>query len=353
MRRKREGTGDLIKAYRAEYEAARLYQTLAEAETDPVRRRALESIAHEEAAHASYWASELRRAGGELPEPRLTIVPRALIWFGARFGAKAITAWLAAREAREASRYYSHPEMRLEERRHGQVVRALGRGDRQPLAVDPWSTNDGFNLRAAIFGVNDGLVSNLSLTAGLAGAQVDPRMVLLGGAAGLLAGALSMAGGEYLSVRSQQELAQRQLAVRLFELAAAPEHAARLLSATYQSRGLLPDDAGRVAAAVLSQNAAADKTEIAGLGSPTVAAATSFTAFALGAAVPLIPYLFTPRLGLTLSIAASAFALACVGALLGLMSGRPPAYSAGRMLGIGGVAAAVTYFAGRLFNLSV
>ena len=177
-------------------------------------------------------------------------------------------------------------------------------------------------------------------------------MVILGGIAGLLAGALSMAGGEYLSVRSQRELMDRQLWLRRLELEAAPEHAARLLSSTYQTRGVPPDDADRVAATLLADRGAVARPQIAGLGSPLAAGLSSFTAFAFGAAVPLAPYLFSHQLGLFLSIVASGVALAAVGTLLGVMSGRNPLYSAARMLGIGGLAAAVTYAAVRIFDLN-
>lgn len=277
---------------------------------------------------------------------------RALVWLARRLGTRAVAPLLARREGKEAARYHLlwDPDLRLEERRHAQVIRALGRGDADPLAVDPWSEGDGFNLRAAIFGVNDGLVSNLSLTAGLAGAQVEPRMVILGGAAGLLAGALSMAGGEYLSVRSQRELMESRIERRNTELEEAPEGALRLLTATYQSRGIPAEDAERVANAVLSARAA-PSAAMGGLGSPVAAMVSSFLAFGLGAAIPLVPYLFTAQFGLLFSLVASACALAGAGALVGVLSDRSAAFSAMRMLVVGGTAAAVTYVAGRLFDL--
>jgi vacuolar iron transporter family protein len=352
----RDAQGGLEHAYRAEHEAALLYSALARLEADPTRSEVLSLIADEESAHAAHWARELEQSGHSVPVQGLDARARLLVWLAKHFGMAAIAPLLLAHEGTEAARYHSvlvHPEMRLEERRHGQLVQALGRGDPDPLTVDPWSDADGFNLRAAVFGVNDGLVSNLSLTAGLAGAGVDAHMVILGGTAGLLAGALSMAGGEYLSVRSQQELLQRRLERRQIELNQAPEHAARLLSTTYQARGLAAEESDRVAAAVLSGRTSSSSSELAGLGSPSVAAISSFTAFAVGAIVPLLPYLLYSGRGLLLSILVSGLALACVGAALGLLSGRSLLFSSARMLGIGGTAAAATYFAGRLFNVTL
>ncbi len=228
-------------AYWAEHEAALLYGALAVLEEDETKRDALEELAQEELAHAQHWADELATRGMPLPEQPLSFSARVLLWMAQRLGIRAVVPFLARREGKEAARYnvlLRHPDLRLEERRHEQVLRALARGDDAPLAVDPWSDDEGFNLRAAVFGVNDGLVSNLSLTAGLAGAQVEPLMIILGGAAGLLSGALSMAGGEYLSVRSQREVMDWRFEQHKSELDEAPEGALRLLTDTYKSRGV-------------------------------------------------------------------------------------------------------------------
>ena len=355
-----------MRAYQQEHEAALFYGALATHESDPTRREALEALAEEEAAHAQHWAGELAlRAGelaarareqatpeGDLPSPQLPFGDRIVVWLARRLGIRAVAPLLARREGREAAQYRTlwHPDQRLQERRHVQIVRALGRGDVDPLAVDPWSDDEGFNLRAAIFGINDGLVSNLSLTAGLAGAQVEPQMVILGGVAGLLSGALSMAGGEYLSVRSQRELMKSRIERLKAELEEAPEGAIKLLTATYRSRGMPAEDAERTANAVLTARAD-PKGAMGGLGSPVAAMVSSFLAFAAGAAVPLVPYFFAQQLGLLFSLVATACALAAAGALVGILSDRGAASSAARMLGIGGVAAAVTYLAGRIFDL--
>lgn len=343
------------KAYRAEREAALLYQALAEIEKDELWRAAWASLANEEARHAAYWSEQLRAGGRDVYEPELSVRSRLLVRLARRFGTRSLAPVLAAQESQEAARYeaaHLHPEIRLEERRHAQVLRALGRGEPNPLATEPWSDGEGFNLRAAIFGVNDGLVSNLSLTAGLAGAQVEPRMVILGGVAGLLAGALSMAGGEYLSVRSQVELASRQMRLRRLEVEAAPEHAARLLTSSFKARGFESDEARQVAAAMMLSRVSGAEGRLPGLGSPPFAAISSFLAFAVGAALPLAPYMLLPQLGLLLSVAASGVALAGIGGLLGVMSDRGLAWSAVRMLGVGGMAAALTYAAGRVFDLA-
>lgn len=339
------------RAYRGERQASLLYRELAHAEMNHLRREALEHLSNEEAAHAELWAAELRLLGQPVPLEHLSAHWRALLWLAKHGGLRLVAPLLAHREHREAARYQAsprEPDLRLQERHHARVVGALARGDAEPLAVYPWSDGDGFNFRAAIFGVNDGLVSTLSLTAGLAGAHVDPSMIVLGGIAGLLAGALSMAGGEFLSVRTQEELMARQFARRRIELTEAPEGAARLLASVYQRRGVPAPDAERVAKVLVDgQGRAPDATA---LGSPTFAAISSFLAFAAGALIPLIPYLLFGESGLTLSIMASAGALAGVGAVLGFLSERSPVRSAARMLTIGGLAAAVTYAAGLLFQ---
>lgn len=160
-----------------------------------------------------------------------------------------------------------------------------------------------------------------------------------------------MACGEYISVRSQQELMEHRFRTRRQELEKAPGGALRLLTATHQSRGLSVDEAEQVAKALLAGTSQADRPELAGLGSPFAAAASSFAAFAVGAAIPLWPYLIVGPFALLVSVAGSALTLAGVGALLAPSSGRNLWFSAARMLSIGGAAAAVTYTAGRIFDL--
>jgi len=216
-------------------------------------------------------------------------------------------------------------------------------------------------LRAAIFGVNDGLVSNLSLIMGVAGASVGNRFVVLAGVAGLMAGAFSMGAGEYVSMRVQRELFERLLHLEAHELATEPEEEHEELRQIYEGRGYPPDLAHRVAEVVMRDPRVALETharEELGLdpdelGSPWGAAISSFITFSLGAVVPLVPFLFgSGGAAVLVAIAAGGVVLFVVGAAMSLLTGRNPWLSGLRMLLIGGVAAGVTFGVGRLLHVS-
>lgn len=317
------------RALQAERDAALLYRRLAAKLHEPVWRVLVERLAAEEGSHAAHWAAWLVEAGEPIPEFRPSVRSRLLAWLAGIFGIRAVAPFLVRLEDGEATRYRTAlhaPEMRAEERHHARVFAALAAGERDVAAVKTRTTSASFNLRAAIFGVNDGLVSNLSLTAGLAGAQTAAAFIVLAGTAGLLAGAF-MAGGEYISVRSQRELLERELELKRIDSEDSPEKAAGPLT------GL--------------------QAGLDALGSPLAAALSSFTAFGFGALLPLVPYIVAPPAeSLTLSIAATALALFGVGALLATLSDRNPAQGGARMLAIGGSAATVTYAIGRLLGAS-
>ncbi len=216
-------------------------------------------------------------------------------------------------------------------------------------------------LRAAIFGVNDGLVSNLSLIMGFTGAAVSNRVVLLAGVAGLLAGAFSMAAGEYISMQNQRELFERLLHLEAHELATEPDEEHRELVEIYERKGFPPRLAREVTEVVMKDPEMALETHAReelgldpeDLGSPVGAAASSFITFALGAAVPLLPFVFTsgPAAAL-IAIGASGLALVAVGAGLSLLTGRHLLLSALRQLVVGAVAAGVTFAVGRALHVS-
>lgn len=219
----------------------------------------------------------------------------------------------------------------------------------------------GGSLRAAVFGVNDGLVSNLSLVMGVAGADPGDRFIVLGGVAGLLAGAFSMAAGEYLSVRTQRERFQHQLAREADELANSPSEERAELVAIYRHKGL-----GRSQSEAIADQLMADPNVVLDtmareelgldpddLGSPWVTAGSSFVTFAAGAVLPVLPFLLaTGPTALVLSAVLSAVALFLVGAGISLLTGRTPVRSGLRMLAIGSVAAAVTFAVGSLIGVS-
>lgn len=217
-------------------------------------------------------------------------------------------------------------------------------------------------LRAGIFGANDGLVSNLSLIMGVAGAGVDRKFILLAGIAGLLAGAFSMGAGEYISMRVQRELFERLIHLEAHELAVDPEGETEELAHLLHRRGIPKDLSRQTATALMADPKVAlevhAKEELgldpAQLGSPWGAASSSFAAFTLGAAVPLAPFLLTSGgSAIWISVTMSLVALFTVGATLSRYTGRAWSWSGARMLGIGGAAALVTFSVGRLLGVSV
>jgi VIT1/CCC1 family predicted Fe2+/Mn2+ transporter len=230
--------------------------------------------------------------------------------------------------------------------------------DRQKMSLGAGGKSGA--IRAAIFGVNDGLVSNLSLIMGFTGAAVSNRVVLLAGVAGLLAGAFSMGAGEYISMRVQRELFERLLHLEAHELATEPEEEHEELREIYERKGFPPHLARQVTEVVMRDPEVALETharEELGLdpeelGSPWGAAISSFATFAVGAAVPLAPFVLTSGLPAALgAIAASGLALFAVGASMSIFTGRHKLLSGVRMLLVGGAAAAITFGVGRALHV--
>jgi vacuolar iron transporter family protein len=327
-----------------ERQSAWLYRQVAAVESDPPKVRLFESLALAAEEQAKTWArlAELGPAA-ELFRPstraRLTA---ALV---RRFGVRAIRPVLVAMKMRGLSVYDSA---------------ALG-GHAMPTRVEQVGVRHrggGGNLRAAVFGVNDGLVSNASLIMGVAGAGVAPGGVLTTGIAGLLAGALSMAAGEYVSVRSQREMFEYQIGLEKEELAEYPDEEAEELALIYAARGMEMDRARQVAQDLMKDPEHALDTlarEELGLnpgdlGSPWGAASSSFVAFAAGAIVPLLPFVisFGGAAAIQVAILLTAASLFGVGMALSLFTGRNALLGGLRMVVIGGGAGLTTWFIGRL-----
>jgi vacuolar iron transporter family protein len=238
---------------------------------------------------------------------------------------------------------------------------------RANLPVEPWhrraSGKSGNNLRAAVLGANDGLVSNFCLIMGVAGAGTANRIILLTGLAGLVAGACSMALGEWLSVTNARELAATQIAKEAEEIEQTPQAELHQLALIYQAKGLQREEAQRVAAELMSNKKAAldtlareelgiDPTELGG--NPLSAASMSFALFSAGAVVPIVPFIWLQgATGIITSVVASAIALCAVGLLTSLFNGRSPWFSAARQAVFGCAAAAVTYGIGTLLGVSL
>jgi VIT1/CCC1 family predicted Fe2+/Mn2+ transporter len=218
----------------------------------------------------------------------------------------------------------------------------------------------GGTARAAVFGVSDGLQTNVALILGVAGANPPAGIVRLAGLAGLIGGAFSMAAGEYVSMKAQTELVERELDVERDAIAKRPERERRELAALYRSRGVDPATADNMATQMMSDPDLALETHareelgvnVGELGAPLSAAGASFGSFAVGAAVPLSPWLFAHGNGALLtSLVLAAVAAVFVGAGLARFTGRPWLASAGRQLVIAAVAASVTFGIGRLVGV--
>lgn len=218
-------------------------------------------------------------------------------------------------------------------------------------------------LRAAIFGVNDGLVSNVSLIFGVAGAGVSSRVIVLAGIAGLLAGAFSMGAGEYISVRVQREVFERLIHLEAHEIGSDPEAEREELRQLYERKGLSPDLAARLAEELMRDPRVALETHAReelgldpdeGLGSPLAAAGSSFAMFAVGAVLPLAPFLLGAGTAAVIASGAlSGGALFGVGAAMSYLTGRPALLSGARMLAVGSAAAAITFAIGKLLDVGM
>ena len=347
----------------AERRSADLYDGLAEA-AHGERREILNQLAAVERRHAEHWAGKLVDLGEPVPEPGSRgSRTRVLSWLARRFSIDAVLPYLERAERSDAGMYQDDPDatsgMAVSERSHARVLTQLRGGDRDHRGVlrrsEPWHRGDRSGaLRAGVFGVNDGLVSNTSVVMGFAGSGASASVILFAGLAGLLAGALSMAAGEYVSMRSQREAHQHEITLEEQELRDDPE--AEELALIYRAKGLAAEEAERVATTIMKdREAALDTTarEELGLdpdelGSPWSAALSSLGAFAAGAVVVVLPYLFSSGpAALITAIVLASLALFAVGPVIGVLNGRGALRSGIRQLLIGGGAALLVYVIGR------
>ncbi len=336
--------------YLEEMRSARLYEALAGLERDPRLARMHGELASMARGQAQLWAERLRAAGQPLPaEAPPGLRATVALALARRFGVQPLRGVFTALKVRGLSAYAG-----AQPPGHPGVARIEDIGRRHRAGAG--------NLRAAVFGVNDGLVSNASLILGMAGAAAEPRTLLLTGAAGLLAGAFSMAAGEYVSVRSQREVFEYQIGLEREELEEYPQAEADELALIYEARGYPADDARRLAQHLVADPERALDTlarEELGLnpdelGSPWGAAAASFAAFAAGALIPLLPWLLAEgSAAFPASIGAAALALFAVGAALSWFTGRSALWSGLRMLAIGAAAGGATYAIGALIGVGV
>ena len=359
---------------RDELDGAALYTTIAAAERDPVRKDLFLQLAQAEARHAGIWRDKLAAAGIHEARYVPSFRTRLLGKLAQRFGPAFVMPTIAAAEFSDRDKYASQADAQsisAEERGHAAVVQEIARTPaRSPVTgadiarAERWHRGaSGNNLRAAVLGANDGLVSNFCLIMGVAGAGTGNSIILLTGLAGLVAGACSMALGEWLSVTNARELASTQIAKEAEEIAQTPQAEQRELALIYQAKGLPKADAERVARELMCDKQAAldtlareelgiDPTELGG--NAFSAAGTSFVLFAAGAIFPVAPFLWLHGVpAIAASIAVSAAALCAIGLLTSLFNGRSPWFSAARQAFFGCAAAAVTYGIGSVLGISL
>jgi len=360
--------------WQGEVDSAALYRAMAQAEDGSANAKVYENLASIEEKHAAFWEERLGAAGHPPGTRKPSWRARILMWCARRWGAESVLPTVASHEYVARNDYAPQREtaktgMTGEERMHARVLQTMlaktsGVEGSTLGRIEGRHHSLGRNtLRAAVLGANDGLCSNLALVMGVAGASVSERTVTLAGIAGLLAGACSMALGEWISVKSSRELAEREMKIERSELEANPEQEREELQLIYESKGLPADEARELSAKLLSDpNTALDvlAREELGIdpsdlgGSPWMAAGSSMLLFSIGAVIPLAPFVFLHGLAaFAASVAAGAFGLYLIGAGISVFTGRSAFFSGSRQLVLGLAAAAVTFVIGKLIGGAV
>ena len=376
-----------LKYLEAERKASMLYRSLAEA-SDGERREALLELADIEDEHAAHWVAKLEEYGVPIPPAptALEAEDAAMVARARAAGMDDVLAHLEEAEGADAGMYDNEPEapdsMSADEREHAETFRRLREHAPATTAIDrgvisadgsvdfgeKWHRVDtSGSVRAAIFGISDGLVSNTALVMGFAGTGTDNGVVLFAGVAGLLAGAFSMAAGEYVSVASQRDLFERELEMEARELREKPEEERKELELIYRAKGMDRATAKAAADRIFADPKSALDTlarEELGLnpdelGNPYKVALSSFAAFAIGAFVVVLPYLLaviwpslfgSDSVPLIIAITLSVIAMLVVGGLVGKFSGRGVTRGAVRQFVVGALAAGVTFVIGRVIG---
>ena len=355
---------------RDEVDGVALYERLAAAEKDANLREVYTRLAASERKHQNLWESKIREAGGEVPSYGPSFRVRFLGWLARRFGTAAVSPIVTRMEMSATTMYDDQPEavealLPADERSHARLFREISRASGPRMEVDiarvegRHRAGAGNALRAAVLGANDGLVSNFLLVTGVAGADPGRDFVVLAGVGGLLAGSISMALGEWISVRSSAEAFERQVEIEREELELMPEEEEEELFLIYRAKGLADNEARAMAKRILTNHSAALDTltrEELGMsageaGNAWVAAITSFLTFSAGAIIPVLPWLLVGgSAGLAGSALLSALGLFATGAITTLFTGRRVLFSGSRMVLFGLAGAAVSYGAGLLLG---
>jgi len=361
--------------FQKEIDGAFLYSALADNEKQPKLSELYRRLASSEEKHASAWETRIIDSGIIFPSRRPSPRARILAFLAGKFGPQFVLPTITGNEQADSRAYDNQPEndtgkMSADERSHARLLTMVGSsnsglsGGIVAQMEGRHKASGGNALRAAVLGANDGLVSILSLVMGVAGANLSSHDVFIAGMAGLLAGAGSMALGEWLSVQSSRELYSHQIKIEKEELERNPAEEQEELALIYQAKGLPEARARELSAAIMAteqdsildtlarEELGIDPQELGG--SAYVAAFTSFFLFALGALFPLLPFAFlSGNIAVYTSMAVSAFALFLVGSAITLMTGRNVFYSGFRQVIIGLAAAIITYGIGKLIGVTV
>ena len=358
-----------------EVDGAALYRTLSHTERNPAIAQVYARLGAVEEAHAEFWKHKLGAIGRRVPRLRPSFRTRALSWLARHFGPAFVLPTINTLEQMDSGAYDAQPEavaggLPAAERSHARIIEALAAPSSAGFSGSTIARLEGRHralggnaLRAAVLGANDGLCSNLSLVMGVAGADLTSHAILVTGLAGLLAGAFSMALGEWLSVSTTRESYRRQIKTEADELAQVPEEEEEELALIYQAKGLPEDQAKALAQRLIANKETALDTlvrEELGIdpeelgGSAWAAAGTSFLLFAAGAIFPVAPYFVLAGLPAVIaSLAASGVALFAIGAGTTLFTGLSVWFSGARQLLIGFAAAGVTYGIGKLIGAAL
>jgi VIT1/CCC1 family predicted Fe2+/Mn2+ transporter len=371
-----ERTARYVANWQDEIDSAALYRAVAAAEPQPQLAEVYRKLAETEEAHARFWEEKVRAMGTSLPPRRIGWRTRVLAFLARRFGPSFVLPTLNAMEQADRASYDGQPEaagtrLPADEHSHARLLRTISgtmRGGLEGSALAQLegrhrAASSGNALRAAVLGANDGLLSNFSLVMGVAGAALTTRDILITGMAGLLAGAGSMAMGEWISVQSSRELYERQIAVERQEIEEIPEEEQEELALIYQAKGLAAAPASELARRIMADRAAALDTlsrEELGIdpeelgGSAWEAAGASFLLFAVGAIIPVIPFIiFAGQTAVIAAALASAAGLFGIGAAITLFTGRSVLFSGMRQVLVGVAAAALTYGLGTLLGAAI
>jgi VIT1/CCC1 family predicted Fe2+/Mn2+ transporter len=358
-----------------EIDSAAVYRAMARAEKSEQLSSVYVRLAEVEERHLGFWEGRLRSIGTEPGPRRPSWRARTMALLASRFGPNLVLPTVATFERADEGDYDDQPEtagtgMREQERSHARVLRYITGGSPQGLAGETLARLEGRHrapggnaLRAAVLGANDGLTSNLALVMGVAGAQFRSSVILIAGLTGLLAGAFSMAIGEWVSVQSARELYQRQVNTEAEEIRSVPDEEQEELALIYEAKGLPQSEAEQVAQrlmgdaegaldAMVREELGLDPSSLGG--SPYSAGGSSFILFGLGAIVPLIPYFFmSGTAAVVAAVVSAALGLFVIGSLISLLTGRNPLYSGIRQLVFGLLAAGITYGLGHLIGTAL